>query len=62
MTMQVPPDRDEMMRAQPTAFVSASVNRSSGQLATLQEGIFAIALCDAARISSVTGRTEPIRE
>jgi predicted dehydrogenase len=61
-TMHVPQDRDEMMRAQAAAFVSASANRGSGQLATLQEGIFAIALCDAARISSVTGRTEPIRE
>lgn len=60
VTTGVPQDRDEMMRMQAAAFVNAATSGISGQLATLEEGIFAIAVCDAARISSSTGRTASI--
>jgi predicted dehydrogenase len=62
ITSVMPQSRDEMMGMQAAAFVNAATNKNTGQLATLEEGIFAIAVCDAARISSSTGRTESIRE
>jgi predicted dehydrogenase len=59
---RAPQERDQMMREQANAFVDASAGGNGRQLATLQEGIFAVAICDAARISSCTGLTEPIHE
>lgn len=62
VTTVMPQSRDEMMRMQAAAFVNAAVNGSGEQLATLEEGIFAVALCDAARVSSSSGRSESIGE
>lgn len=53
-------DRDSMMAAQATAFLRAAAGDPHQDLATLSDGIFAIALCDAARRSSSTGRMETI--
>lgn len=58
----IPQTRDEMMRAQAIAFAGTATDENVGPLATLQEGIFAVALCDAARTSSLTGRAESIHE
>jgi predicted dehydrogenase len=62
LTTMAPQDRDEMMRMQAVAFVNAATNGNSGQLATFEEGMFAMAVCDAARVSSSTGRAEAIGE
>jgi len=50
--VSVPQERDEMMRDQANAFLSAIVGGDAGQLATLEEGARALAICDAARISN----------
>ncbi len=58
---EVSQPRDEMMQAQAEAFVLAPEGLERG-LATLEEGAFAVALCDAARRSSRSGRMEPIED
>ena len=55
-------ERDTMMAAQAMAFVKAATGGSHENLATLSDGIFAIALCDAARRSSSSGRQEIISQ
>jgi predicted dehydrogenase len=58
----VPQPRDEMMQAQAEAFVRAAAGGDPGPLATFEEAAFAIALCDAARRSALSGRTESIAD
>ncbi len=55
-----PQARDEMMHSQAVAFLSACQTGAQSQLATLEEGAFAVALCDAARTSSETGKRQTI--
>lgn len=54
--------RDTMYRDQAEAFLRALSGGSPGDLATLEEGADAVAVCDAARRSSASGREEPIRD
>ena len=44
--------RDQMFRSQTQAFIDASNGRSDFRLATAEEGVKALAVCDAARKSS----------
>ena len=60
VTTEVPQDRDEMMKDQALGFIAAAAGRAPGRLATLAEGIFALAICDAARASSNSGCSESI--
>lgn len=50
--------RDEMFLAQAQAFVSASQGTVDPRLATGDDGVQALAVCDAARLASVSGRQE----
>jgi predicted dehydrogenase len=52
--------RDEMMRDQAAAFLRCAGEGTTSSLATLEEGAFAVAVCDAARKSSALGRVEPV--
>lgn len=61
-TTEVAQDRDEMMKQQAIAFINAAAGSDPGRLATLRDGIFALALCDAARSSSNTGCRVSIHE
>ena len=54
--------RDEMMRAQADAFVGAARGGDGEGLTTFDEGAFEVALCDAARRSSASGRFESIED
>jgi hypothetical protein len=52
-----------MMRAQASAFLDAiATERVDDALATFDDGGFVIALCDAARSASESGRRERIRD
>lgn len=53
-------DRDSSLHRQAQAFLEACSGTASGDLCTLDEGAFAISLCDAARRSSASGSVEPI--
>jgi len=53
-------DRDDMMRSQAGAFLSAIGGGDAGATATLQEGVTAVAICDAARASSSSQRAEAV--
>ena len=53
-------DRDSSLRRQSQAFFNACSGTAPGDLCTLDEGAFAVALCDAARRSSASGCVEPI--
>jgi len=55
-------ERDDMYRDQAEAFLRALSGGRAGDLATLEEGADAVAVCDAARRSSVSGREETIRD
>ena len=44
--------RDQMFTAQASAFISASQDRSPHTLATSEDGVKALAVCDAARLAS----------
>ena len=52
--------RDDMMRDQAAAFLCLAGTDDSASLATLEEGAFAVAVCDTARKSSQCGRMEPV--
>lgn len=55
-----PQDRDAMMTSQARAFLAAAVGGGAAPSATLDEGAAAVAVCDAARLSSASGRAEPV--
>jgi predicted dehydrogenase len=55
-------DRDCCLRRQARAFVEACSGTAAGDLCTIDEGAFAVALCDAARRSSASGSVEAIRD
>jgi predicted dehydrogenase len=52
--------RDMMFEAQAKAFLSALDGRPNERLATIAQGISALAVCDAARRSSRSGRIEKV--
>jgi len=52
--------RDAMFLAQATAFVNTAHGISDSRLATGEEGLRALAVCDAARRSSSTHQEEPV--
>ena len=52
--------RDEMFLAQARAFISARCESSNPRLATGEEGVKALAVCDAARRASESRREEPV--
>ena len=60
-TDDVPQERDDMMRDQAIAFLAAADGGDSGDLATLDDGAKALAICDAARASSETGVAVAVR-
>ena len=55
-------DRDSALRSQAQAFIAACSASACEDLCTLDEGAFAVALCDAARRSSASGSAEAIRD
>jgi hypothetical protein len=55
-------DRDSALRSQAQAFIAACSASACEDLCTLDEGAFAVALCDAARRSSASGCVEAIRD
>jgi predicted dehydrogenase len=55
-------ERDAMMAAQTQAFLRASSGGDPDALATFADGAFALAVCDAARLSDATKRAEPVKE
>ena len=54
--------RDDLYRDQAEAFLRAVMGGAPGDLATFEEGADAVALCDAARCSSQSGKEETIRD
>lgn len=54
--------RDEVFRAQDHAFIAARTGAADPRLATGADGLHALAVCDAARRSSQSGREEPVRD
>jgi predicted dehydrogenase len=57
---KVEQQRDEMMRDQLAAFLHSAKDGEPSFLATLEDGCVAVAVCDAARKSSRSGRTENV--
>lgn len=57
-----PVERNQMFREQTSAFLRAVQGGDSGSLATFEEGAFAIALCDAARKSAQSEKSERIKD
>lgn len=55
-------DRDCALRRQAQTFIEACSGGEAGDLCTLEEGAFAVALCDAARRSSASGSVEAIAD
>ena len=55
-------ERDAMYRDQAEAFLRAVGGGSAGDLATFDEGADAVAVCDAARTSSESGRVEAVAD
>ena len=54
--------RDAMMQAQAEALLAAVGGDDAGPLATFADGAVAIAVCDAARRSSQSGRVEAVED
>lgn len=53
--------RDEMMLAQAQAFLRVRGGGNDSRLATARDGLMSLAVCDAARRSSESGREEKVR-
>ena len=51
---------DDIYAAQAAAFLSASLHQHDPRMATADQGIRALSICDAARRSSVSGREEQV--
>jgi predicted dehydrogenase len=61
-TNHFPQERDATMRDQNSAFLRAAGGGSPGTLTTFEEGAVAVSICDAARLSSASGRFEPVTD
>jgi predicted dehydrogenase len=57
-----PLDRDAIMREQDTAFLRATEGGDPATLATFEDGAVAVSICDAARLSSLTGKFEDVMD
>jgi len=57
-----PQERDATMRDQDTAFLRAVCGGDPGTLTTFEEGAVAVSICDAARLSSTSGRFEAVTD
>ena len=55
-------DRDAMYARQAEAFLDAVAGGDAGELATFDDGAFVVALSDAARASSRSGRVTPVAD
>jgi predicted dehydrogenase len=55
-----PLQRDAIMREQDTAFLRATEGSDPTTLATFEDGAVAVSICDAARLSSLTGKFEAV--
>lgn len=55
-----PLERDAIMREQDTAFLRATEGSDPATLATFEDGAVAVSICDAARLSSATGKNEAV--
>jgi len=53
-------ERNAMFSAQTTAFIDAIAGAQDGRLASSDEGVWALAVCDAARRSSDSGQIEKV--
>jgi len=53
-------DRDAMLQAQDGAFIRSGITADE-RLATLEDGVRALAICDAARIAAAVARREVVR-
>ena len=62
LTRELDQPRDRMMAEQASSFLSAVGGEDHGDLATLDDGAWALAICDAARLSSETGRPTQVRD
>lgn len=60
LSEEFPQERDAMMRSQALAFLSAARGEDAGVLPTLEEAVFVMAVCDAARASSSSGSAENV--
>lgn len=61
-TEHFPQERDATMRDQNTAFLQAACGGAPGILTTFVEGAVAVSICDAARLSSASGRFEAVKD
>jgi predicted dehydrogenase len=52
--------KEQLFAAQAAAFLEACAGRIDPRLATAEDGVAALAVCDAARRSSETRREEPV--
>ncbi len=59
-TEHFPQERDATMRDQNSAFLRAACGGDPGTLTTFEEGAVAVSICDAARLSSASGRFEAV--
>jgi predicted dehydrogenase len=59
-TWAIEQTRDQMMCDQTAAFLRSAGGGDTASLATLEEGAFAVAVCDTARKSSSLGRIQPV--
>ena len=57
-----PQERDATMRDQNTAFLRAACGGDPGTLTTFEEGAVAVSICDAARLSSASGKLEAVMD
>ena len=57
-----PRERDAILREQDTAFLRATEGSDPATLATFEDGAVAVSICDAARVSSVTGKFEAVMD
>ena len=53
-------DRDALLQAQDSAFIRSAITADE-RLATLEDGVRALAICDAARIGAASARREVVR-
>lgn len=61
-TNHFPEERDATMRNQNSAFLRAACGGDPGTLTTFEEGAVAVTICDAARLSSASGRSEAVTD
>ncbi len=61
-TAHFPQARDATIRDQNTTFLRAACGGDAGPLTTFEEGAVAVSICDAARLSSASGKFEAVMD